>query len=57
MLGICNQQENTNFNDPSEMVDEKNFVKSIATYCGVSQAKLNGILLTLKDQYMELLQD
>ena len=52
-----NQQENTNFNDPSEMVDEKNFVKSIATYCGVSQAKLNGILLSLKDQYMELLQD
>lgn len=52
-----NAQENTNFQDITEIAEEKNLLKSIANYCSVSQSKLNSILTSMKDKYMEILQD
>lgn len=52
-----NAQENTNFQDITEIAEEKNLLKSIASYCSVSPSKLDSILASMKDKYMEILQD
>lgn len=52
-----NNKENTNFETPSDIAEEKNFLKSISDYCNVSPSKLNGILGNLKGKFMEVLED